>query len=145
MFLDNAPVIAETVRNIQHPAKKPATRRILVVDDEWLMRWSIVETLSQRGYEVIEAGDARSAMQAIDREAVDLVLLDLRLPDADDLGLLTRIRQKIPATPVVLMTAFPTREVVEEATALGALVAIKPFDLDDLFCEIERTLNRHAC
>jgi two-component system response regulator AtoC len=68
------------------------------------------------------------------------VLLDLRLPDTDDLRVLARMREKAPATPVILMTAFATREIVEEAAALGAPVIAKPFELNDLAADVERAL-----
>jgi DNA-binding response OmpR family regulator len=76
-----------------------------------------------------------------DGDRTDLVLLDLRLPDVFDLRLLARIRQKGPHVPVILMTAFPTREVVEGADALGATVLIKPFDLDALVAGVEHALT----
>jgi CheY-like chemotaxis protein len=110
--------------------------------DERLLRWSIAETLTVRGYEVAEAGDGRSAMQEIgDGDRTDLVLLDLHLPDVDDLRLLARMRQKAPNAPIILMTAFPTREIVEDAQALGASVLIKPFDLGALAADVEAALT----
>lgn len=129
-------------RDIPECAKKFARERVLVVDDERLLRWSIAETLTVRGYEVAEAGDGRSAMQEIGSgERTDLVLLDLHLPDGDDLRLLARMRQKAPNAPIILMTAFPTREIVEGAQALGASVLIKPFDLDALAADVEAALT----
>jgi two-component system, NtrC family, response regulator AtoC len=133
---------AEAARDIPGPAEKPAAPRILVVDDERLLRWSVAETLTARGFEVAEASDGRAAMQALGNGGdTDLVLLDLRLPDVDDLRLLARIRATAPHTPVILMTAFATREIVEEATALGAAVLHKPFDLEDLATDVERALT----
>jgi len=131
----------ESPRDFPHTGKKSAPC-VLVVDDERLLRWSVAETLSVRGYDIAEATDGRTAMQEFgDGEATDLVLLDLRLPDVSDLRLLARIRQKGPHVPVILMTAFPTREIVEEAAALGASVLIKPFDLDTLAESVERALT----
>jgi DNA-binding NtrC family response regulator len=116
---------------------------VLVVDDERLLRWSVAETLSARGYEIAEATDGRTAMQELgDGDSTDLVLLDLRLPDVSDLRLLARIREKSPNVPVILMTAFPTREIVEDASALGASILIKPFELDQLATSVERALTR---
>jgi len=89
----------------------------------------------------MEAGDARTAIRSFgDGSHADLVLLDLRLPDSDDLRVLAQMRQLAPRVPVILMTAFATREVVESAAALGASVLNKPFDLDDLAAIVERTL-----
>lgn len=113
--------------------KSPALR-VLVVDDEPLVRWSITETLCARGYGVLEAGDADAAMRAIlDGEPPDIILLDLRLPDCNDLRLLETLRGILPSVAVILMTAFGTPEIKEQAYRLGAQAVIdKPFDLDEL-------------
>jgi len=141
MLAQNLTTTTERPRDFPTAAKKPTPPRILVVDDERLVRWSVAETLTARGYEVVEAADARSAMQEFGAgDTTDLVLLDLRLPDANDLRVLARMRQKAPTTPVILMTAFATREIVEEAEALGAPVVAKPFDLNDLAATVERAL-----
>jgi DNA-binding NtrC family response regulator len=115
------------------PVGKKFPPRLLVVDDDRLLRWSVGETFTARGWNVVEASDAQSGMQKFtDSKPFDLVLLDLRLPDSDDMGVLARMRHDAPAVPVILMTAFTTREVLEEAMALHTLVMSKPFDLDDL-------------
>jgi two-component system, NtrC family, response regulator AtoC len=142
MFAETATCTADQPRDFPDAAKKSARRSVLVVDDERLLRWSVAETLSARGYEIAEATDGRTAMQEFgDGDRTDLVLLDLRLPDVSDLRLLARIRQKGPHVPVILMTAFPTREIVEDAAALGASVLIKPFELDQLAASVERALT----
>jgi len=123
-------------------AKNPASPRILVVDDEPLMRWSVGETLTACGYAVTEAADAQSAVRAFgDGKHTDLVLLDLRLPDADDLRVLARLRATSPGTPVIVMTAFATREIIEDAATLGASVLAKPFDLSDLAEGVQAALK----
>lgn len=108
--------------------------RVLVVDDEPLIRWSIAETLGAGGHQVTEAEDAQSALRAIaDDPDRDLVLLDFRLPDSNDLGLLARIRQLAPDTTVIMMTAFGTPDVTAGALKLGALKVLnKPFNMHDL-------------
>jgi two-component system, NtrC family, response regulator AtoC len=115
--------------------KNSPTLKVLVVDDEPLIRWSLTETLSDRGYQVVESGDARSARSAV-RDAsrgFDVVLLDFRLPDSEDLSLLASLRQSSPASQIILMTAFGTPEVVRGALDLGAYKVVnKPFEMHDL-------------
>ncbi len=108
--------------------------RVLVVDDEPLIRWSIAETLGAAGHQVSEAQDAASALQALaDAPKPDLVLLDFRLPDSNDLGLLAKIRRIAPATTVIMMTAFGTPDVTADALKLGAMKVLnKPFNMHDL-------------
>ena len=108
--------------------------RVLVVDDEPLIRWSIAETLGAAGHEVLEAEDAASALRAIqDQPDPNVVLLDFRLPDSNDLGLLAKIRQIAPDAAVVMMTAFGTPDVTAGALKLGASkVLSKPFNMHDL-------------
>jgi DNA-binding NtrC family response regulator len=109
--------------------------RVLVVDDELLIRWSLTETLTERGHIVTEASDAASARLLISDAArrPDVVLLDYRLPDSDDLGLLATIRREAPNTQVILMTAHGTPEVVKGALELGAFRVVgKPFEVHDL-------------
>jgi DNA-binding NtrC family response regulator len=110
---------------------KSAVGRVLVVDDEPLVRWSIAETLRDRGYQVVEAGAADSALRMlVEDTAPDAILLDLRLPDCSDLRVLNTIRSIVPDTPVVLMTAFGTPELAAEARRLGAFAVLeKPFDM----------------
>jgi DNA-binding NtrC family response regulator len=106
---------------------------ILVVDDELLLRWSLVETLTHAGHDLIEAGDGASAIRAIADapKPFDVVLLDFRLPDSDDLVLLANIRRRSPTTAVILMTAFGTPEMVIGAQSLGVSAVVKkPFDMD---------------
>jgi DNA-binding NtrC family response regulator len=115
---------------------------VLVVDDERLMRWAVVQTLGAKGYDIAEACDAKSAMKAVAApDATDLVLLDLCLPDSDDLRVLSFIRTHSPNTPVILMTAFGTREVLDEAAAKGAIVMRKPFDMTELASVVDRAIG----
>ena len=126
-----------------HVRKKSATR-VLVVDDEPLVRWSIAETLRAHGCDIVEASDAHSALVAVLDSATepDAVMLDLKLPDSDDLSLLALVRRLLPRVPVILMTAFGTPEVLEEARGLGVFTVLdKPFELDELNVLIARALE----
>jgi DNA-binding NtrC family response regulator len=123
--------------------KKSAPKRVLVVDDEALVRWSIAETLGDQGYKVSEAADAAAAICIFSSPLgeVDLVLLDLRLPDSNDLRVLSAMRHLSPSTPVILMTAYGTPELVNEARRLGATAVVdKPFEMSDLAPLVERAL-----
>ena len=109
--------------------------RVLVVDDERLIRWSIAETLSHAGHRVIEAADGATAILALKNNAdvLDAIVLDYRLPDSNDLTLLTTIRRLSPESAVVLMTAFGTPEIAQVALDLGVShVLHKPFEMPDL-------------
>jgi DNA-binding NtrC family response regulator len=114
---------------------------VLVVDDEPLIRWSLAETLTERGFEVIEAGDARSAVQIVSdaTEPFEVMVLDLRLPDSHDLTLLSRLRRLAPESRVILMTAYGTPEAIQGAVDLGAFrVVSKPFEVHELAALISR-------
>ena len=113
--------------------KSPAPR-VLVVDDEALIRWSLAESLSDAGYTVSEAGDGASAVaRASDGETYVAIVLDYRLPDSNDLHLLETIRGLQPKAAVVMMTAFGTPEVTAGALRLGAFrVVAKPFDVHEM-------------
>ena len=106
--------------------------RILVVDDEPLIRWSIAEALTDCGYAVVEAGTGRAAIQETSGASrpFGVIVLDLRLPDSDNLSLLTRLQSLAPGARIILMTAHGTGEVADEARALGAFGFVnKPFEM----------------
>jgi len=114
--------------------KKSPSPRVLVVDDEALIRWSLAESLSDAGYAVSEAGDGASAVErASDGHVFDAIVLDYRLPDSNDLHLLETIRGLQPTAAVVMMTAFGTPELTSGALKLGAYrVVAKPFDVHEM-------------
>ena len=116
-------------------AKQSAGLRVLIVDDEPLIRWSLAETLSDLGHAVVEAGDGAGAVRSLlaGLAPFDVVLLDYRLPDSDGLGLLSTIRTLAPKSAVIMMTAFGTPEVTSGALALGAYrVVSKPFEVYEI-------------
>ena len=128
-------------------SKKSASPRVLVVDDEALIRWSLAESLSDAGYEVTEAGDGASAVEESSHgRAYDAIVLDYRLPDSNDLHLLETIRRLQPAAAVVMMTAFGTPEMTADALRLGAYKVVpKPFDIHamvDLIAQARESARR---
>ena len=118
--------------------------RLLIVDDEPLIRWSLGERLSGIGYEVVEAPDGAHALEQFsDSESpVDLVLLDLRLPDTDGVTVLDKIKRLRPECRVILMTAFGTPERTSEALKRGAYRVVgKPFNLDEMVRLVAEALD----
>lgn len=140
----DSPLPVRTAREILRTAVKKLPLHVLVVDDEPLIRWSVTETLADLGLDVEQADCAAAALQAITTTALpfDVIVLDLRLPDMRDLSLLATIRQLLPETPVVLMTAFGTPEVVSNARRLGVRAVLnKPFELSELSRVVVETLT----
>ena len=121
--------------------KKSPALRVLVIDDEALIRWSIVETLTDLGYSVVEAGDGNSALRTLDdaSKPIDVILLDYRLPDSDSLTLLSTIRRRAPTSQVIMMTAYGTPDVTKGALDLGAWrVMNKPFDMREMASAVQQ-------
>jgi two-component system response regulator AtoC len=115
--------------------------RILVVDDEKLIRWTLRERLEEAGYAVVEAETGTEALLAAD-EGADLVLLDVRLPDLDGLEVLRRIRERHPDTLVILITALATVENAVEAMKRGAWHYLnKPIDVGELLHYVGKALE----
>jgi DNA-binding NtrC family response regulator len=117
------------------PPEPGTPLRVLVVEDETLIRWAVAEALTAAGHTVLEAPDAATALQVVAEapQPLDAVLLDLRLPDSSDLSLLATIRRTTPTSAVVMMTAHGTPEDAAAARALGAFEVVeKPFDVQRL-------------
>lgn len=109
-----------------------ATPTVLVVDDEMLIRWALAESLASAGFAVVQAGTAGEALERLAGSAgrIAVALLDLRLPDSSDFGLLRRIRAMDPACKVIMMTADGRPGILDEAVGAGAFQALlKPFDM----------------
>jgi|SRR5579862_1820038 len=117
--------------------------RVLVVDDEPLMCWSLAETLGEYGATVTKAGSGAAAVRTLCEALapVDVVLLDYTLPDVHQLSLLSTIRRLSPATRVILMSAHMTPEIASTALALGAFAVVnKPIDMHDVPALIQRAI-----
>src|SRR6185437_11760728 len=117
--------------------------RILVVDDQEMMRDSLVATLAREGHDVIAAGDGPVAVSRLSGPGrFDLVITDLKMPRMTGIELLQETKRLRPETPVVLMTAFATVATAVEAMKLGAYDYIqKPFDGDQIKLLVDRTLE----
>ena len=107
--------------------------RVLVIDDEKAIRWSLGEALRNEGYDVAEAENGKMGIKAFRDDPADIVILDLKLPDKSCLDILKTLKKEDPDLPVVMMTAYG-----EVATAVDALKGgaydfmLKPFQLEKM-------------
>jgi len=110
-----------------------SARRILVVDDDPEMRRLLVDFLEREGFLVDQATDGAETLRRIREEHYESVVLDKNLLGESGLDILPRLRALIPATPVILITAFGDERTCEEAFTRGSYdILLKPFDMDDL-------------
>jgi len=118
---------------------------VLVIDDDNNMRWVIRRALTQAGYNVAMAASGEEGLELLAQEPIDLVLLDLKMPGLDGLGVLRRFRQGSAEVPVILLTAYASVQTAVEAMKLGATDYLsKPFDVEALKLAVERALRERA-
>jgi two-component system, response regulator PdtaR len=120
-------------------------RRVLIAEDEALIRLDLAEMLVEEGYDVVgEAGDGETAVRLAEELKPDLVILDIKMPIMDGLAAAEKIAGARIA-PVVILTAFSQRELVERARDAGAMAyLVKPFTQSDLVPAIEMAMSRFA-
>lgn len=120
-------------------------RRVLIAEDEALIRLDLAEMLVEEGYEVVgEAGDGETAVRLAEQLKPDLVILDIKMPIMDGLAAAERIAGARIA-PVIILTAFSQRDLVERARAAGAMAyLVKPFQKSDLVPAVEIALSRYS-
>jgi two-component system response regulator AtoC len=120
--------------------------KVLVIDDEEMIRWSIQQTLGAAGHEVTACGTAAEGIAVFQWLRPDVVLLDLRLPDANGATILKAIKaETVRETKVIVMTAFEEDCTAERAKDLGAFEYLKkPFDFDQLGTIVSRALETHV-
>jgi two-component system response regulator (stage 0 sporulation protein F) len=119
--------------------------KVLVVDDELEVRQLLQEFLSGRGYEALLAGSGMEALDAVEAEKPDLVLLDVAMPEMDGVEVLKRLAMMDPPVPVIMVTANTDLSLTSRLLAMGAVDYIpKPFDLDylDQAISIQLTASR---
>jgi two-component system chemotaxis response regulator CheB len=110
-------------------------KKVLIVDDEETLTWSMARSLSKDkdNYEVLIANNGREAFTFLEKNKIDLVISDIRMPDINGLDLLVKIRKEYPQTKVIIMTAYGSADVQKEANQRGSLYYVeKPFEISDL-------------
>ena len=129
----------------EKPPESVRAKRVIVAEDESLIRIDIVETLRDHGFDVIaEAADGEKAVALAEELRPDLVVMDVKMPLMDGISA-AEILTKKKIAPVVLLTAFSQRELVERASEAGALAyVVKPFTPSDLIPAIDIALGRYA-
>lgn len=121
-----------------------AANKVLVVDDEETLTWSMTKTLAKDTgkYEIIIANTGTDALHILEQGPIDVVVTDIRMPDINGLDLLSRIREKYPSTKVIIMTAYGSPEVYKEATRRGSYYYLeKPFEISDIRTLILKALE----
>ena len=125
------------------PEEQKSPVRVLVAEDEALIRMDLVEMLSELGYQVIgEASDGEMAIRLAEELHPDVVMMDVKMPVLDGITAAAKITEQRLA-PVVMLTAFSQRELVDRATQAGVMAyLVKPFSLSDLAPAIEVAVSR---
>lgn len=120
-------------------------RRVLIAEDEALIRLDLKEMLTEEGYDVVgEAGDGEQAVALATELKPDLVILDVKMPKKDGIDAASEITEAQIA-PVVILTAFSQRDLIERATDAGAMAyLVKPFTKSDLLPAIELAIARYS-
>ncbi|MEO0067170.1 MAG: hypothetical protein RJB63_295 [Actinomycetota bacterium] len=119
-------------------------RRVVVAEDESLIRMDVVETLREHGFDVVaEVGDGALALAAVIEHKPDLVVMDIKMPNMD--GLTAAEQMAGHKVAIVLLTAFSQKELVDRANQAGAMAyVVKPFTPNDLMPAVEIALSRHS-
>ena len=121
---------------------KVAKEKILIIEDEKLIRFSLIDRLTKESFEVAEAEDGKTGLALLADNEYDLLILDYRLPDTDGLKILAQVRESHSEVPVILMTAYSTVENAVEAMRLGAYSYLtKPFNMDEMVLNVEKALE----
>ncbi len=117
-------------------------QKILVVDDEHLIRWSLEQNLKKQGYDVVTAASGEDALKLVKDDVPDLMLLDIQLPGIDGLTVLERVKEMEAEIIVIMVTALEVLETAVKAMRMGAYDYInKPFNLDELAIVIKKALE----
>lgn len=117
-------------------------KKILIIDDQLGIRLLLTELFKKEGYETAQAANGAEALEYLQKERPDLVLLDMKIPGMDGLEILRRIREIDTSLKVIMMTAYGELDMIQEAKGLGALKHFtKPFDINEIRAEVRDILH----
>ncbi|MFI8254777.1 ANTAR domain-containing response regulator [Streptomyces filamentosus] len=140
-----APESPQPADDAESPHVPPLTTRVVIAEDEALIRLDLKEMLEEEGYSVVgEAGDGQTAVELAREHRPDLVILDVKMPVLDGISAAEKIAGESIA-PVLMLTAFSQRDLVERARDAGAMAyLVKPFSKSDVVPAIEMAVSRFA-
>src|SRR3954464_4722768 len=108
-------------------------KKILIVDDQFGIRILLNEVLQKEGYDTYQAANGLQALEIVNENVPDLVLLDMKIPGMDGIEILRRMKQMNEDIRVIIMTAYGELDMIQKAKDLGAITHFaKPFDIDDI-------------
>ncbi len=117
-------------------------KKILVIDDEAIIRKSCERVLSPEGYEVISSSGGHEGIKLLEKESVPLVLLDLKMPDMDGIEVLKIIKERWPGTKVIIITGYSNVDTAVQVLRLGAFNHLeKPFSPDTLTAAVKEAIE----
>ncbi|RFT92463.1 response regulator [Paenibacillus jamilae] len=117
-------------------------KKVLIVDDQNGIRILLMEVFGSEGYETFQAANGKIALEIVEKEPPDLVLLDMKIPGMEGLEILKHLKSMNPDIKVIMMTAYGELDMIKEATELGALMHFtKPFDIDEMRIAVNKQLR----
>jgi len=125
------------------PGQEPGDFRILVVDDQEIVRVMLLKILERNGFEALEAASGTETLEILERERVDLILCDIKMPGMDGIQLVKALQQRIPETSIVMVSSLDNVEMSMECLRLGAYgYVLKPFKTNGILVAVANALRR---
>src|SRR4030042_2175381 len=117
-------------------------KKVLIADDEKIVRESLTDWLTDKGYQVVTAADGNEAMKILSKaEGLGVVVLDVRMPGKDGLSILEETKKQYPALKYIIISGYPSVDVMTRGIRLGAIgFLVKPFDPEELEKLVQRAL-----
>lgn len=119
-----------------------AKRKLLIVDDQFGIRILLNEIFQKEGYQTFQAANGVQALNLVQNENPELVILDMKIPGMDGLEILKRVKKINESIKVIIMTAYGELDMIQEAIDHGAITHFsKPFDIDEIIAAVKKELD----